>query len=264
MLGAIFGDIVGSVYEWKNLKTKDFPLLGQYNRITDDSVMTLAVARALTDFDKRGGTEAFKETLIDTMHALGNQYPNAGYGFQFRRWLRERSRAPYNSFGNGSAMRVSPVAWYADTLEEALAYAKASAEITHNHPEGIKGAVCTAGAVFLARKGADKAEILDFITQYYDLDFTLDELRPIYGFDATCQGSLAPAMRAFIEATGFEDTIRNAISLGGDSDTLAAIAGAVAEAYFGMTEKEERIVLTYLTPNLRKIVMDFSTMLATR
>ena len=257
MFGAIYGDIAGSAYEFRNIRTKDFTLFERPCRFTDDTVMTLAVAKALTDTDRAEGTEGFRERLIDAMHAFGRTYPYAGYGGYFHRWLKSESRTPYHSFGNGSAMRVSPVAWFAETLEEALLYAQASAEVTHDHPEGIKGAIVTAGAVFLARRGASKEEIADFIVPYYTLDFTLDEIRPHYIFDATCQGSVPQAMQAFLEAESFEDTIKNAISIGGDSDTIAAIAGAVAEAYYGMTEEEKDKARSYLTDHLREVISDF-------
>ena len=247
MVGAIYGDIVGSVFEFNNIRTKDFELFSEKSKFTDDTVMTLAVANALVIFDEmtrgencldapsKNNLAYFKEILISEMHTLGDKYPNAGYGGHFRFWLREKQTEPYGSYGNGSAMRVSPVAWYANSLEECLDFAKASAEVTHNHPEGIKGAVVTAGATYLARTGAEMEDIKAFVAKYYTIDFTLDEIRPTYKFNETCQGSIPQAMEAFFESTSFEDTIRNAISIGGDSDTLAAIAGAVAEAYYGMS-----------------------------
>ncbi len=261
MIGAIFGDIVGSVYEFRNHKSKNFRLFKlKTNRYTDDSIMTLAVAKALLDFDKEKGIPHFRETLIDTMHRIGMEYPSVGYGRGFNRWLKTKCREPYNSLGNGSAMRVSPVAWYAKTLEETLLLAEASADVTHNHPEGIKGAQATAGAIFLARQGASKEEIAEFFAQYYTIDFTLDEIRPTYRFDVTCMGTVPPAMQAFLEATDFEDAIRNAISVGGDSDTLAAITGSIAEAFFGMTAEQTEKALSYLDPSLRQIADDFINM----
>ncbi len=257
MLGAIFGDIVGSVYEFRNIKTKEFPLFHIRNTYTDDSLMTLAVAQALMSFDKNEGVESFRQTLIDVMHTLGEAYPYVGFGAHFRHWLKTKCREPYNSFGNGSAMRVSPVAWYAETLDEALLFAEASASITHSHPEGIKGAVATAGAIFLARKGAGKEEIANFLKDYYDLSFTLDDVRPYYRFDVTCQGSVPHALQAFMESTSFEDAIRNAISIGGDSDTIAAITGSVAQAYYGMSKREQNQALSYLDQPLRAIAIRF-------
>ena len=257
MIGAIYGDIVGSVYEFNNIKTKDFELFCEKSKFTDDTVMTLAVANALLMFDEwkenvpvfvstenelvfppKGDISLFQDILVKEMHEKGSKYPNAGYGGHFRTWLKEKQTKPYGSYGNGSAMRVSPVAWYANSLEECLDFAKASAEVTHNHLEGIKGAVVTAGATYLARTRATMDEIKVFVAKYYTIDFTLDEIRPIYEFNETCQDTVPQAMQVFFESTSFEDAIRNAISIGGDSDTLAAITGAVAEAYYGMSERE--------------------------
>lgn len=261
MLGAIYGDIVGSVYEFNNVKTKDFELFCEKSRFTDDTVMTLAVANALLLFDKDQSCKKdiadFKNILINEMHRLGEQYPRAGYGGRFRFWLREGEREPYGSYGNGSAMRVSPVAWYAHSLEEAIDLAIASAEVTHNHTEGIKGAAATAGAIYLARMGATREKIRDFVTLLYKIDFTLDDIRPTYEFNETCQGTVPQAMQAFFESNSFEDAIRNAISIGGDSDTLAAITGAIAEAYYGMTEREAESVIQRLDPALLRILTDF-------
>ena len=269
MLGAIYGDIVGSVFEFNNIRTKDFELFSEKSKFTDDTVMTLAVAKALVIFDEmtreencldapsKNNLSYFKEILISDMHTLGDKYPNAGYGGRFRFWLREKKTKPYGSYGNGSAMRVSPVAWYANSLEECLGFAKASAEITHNHPEGIKGAVVTAGATYLARTGATMDEIKAFVEKYYKIDFTLDEIRPTYEFNETCQDTVPEAMQAFFESTSFEDAIRNAISIGGDSDTLAAITGAVAEAYYGMTDREEQSVTDRLDSILLNVLNDF-------
>ena len=236
MIGAILGDIVGSVYEFNNIKTKDFEFFQRKCFFTDDTVMTVAVARALKNFEyiNEENLSEFKESLITTMHEIGREYPDCGYGGYFFKWIMFNKREPYNSFGNGSAMRVSPVGWYAETLKGAELIAKATAEVTHNHPEGIKGAVATAGAVFLARSGATMDELKEYISKYYKIDFTLDEIRPTYKFDVTCQGTVPEAMQAFFESESFEDAVRNAISIGGDSDTLAAITGAVAEAYYAV------------------------------
>jgi type I restriction enzyme M protein len=190
-------------------------------------------------------------------YTLGDKYLNAGYGGRFRFWLKEKQTEPYGSYGNVSAMRVSPVAWYANSLEEAVDFAQASAEVTHNHPEGIKGAVCTAGATYLARTGATMDEIKTFVAKYYEINFTLDEIRPTYQFNETCQGTVPQAMQAFFESNSFEDAIRNAISIGGDSDTFASITGAVAEAYYGITEREVQDVSERLDPTLLKILSDF-------
>ena len=229
MLGAIIGDIVGSVYEWNNIKTKEFPLFSEKCHFTDDTVMTIAVADAILN----GATP---DDFIDSFSRFGSLYPDADFGGSFRKWLMSRHKAPYNSWGNGSAMRVSPCAWFADSLEEAEKLAEISAAVTHNHPEGIKGAKATAAAIYLARVGRTKPEIKDYIeTIYgYDLNRTLDEIRPSYSFDESCQGTVPEAIIAFLESKGFEDAIRNAISLGGDSDTLAAITGSIAEAAYGI------------------------------
>ena len=257
MIGAIFGDIAGSAYEFRNTKTKNFELFSRSCHFTDDSVMTLAVAKALLQYDRTSDITTFQDILITSMHTCGNAHPYAGYGGNFSWWLIKKSRLPYQSFGNGSAMRVSPVAWYANSLEEAIALAEASAAVTHNHPDGIKGAVVTAGAVYLARTGASKEEIKKFIENYYPLDFTLDEIRPTYVFDVSCSGSVPQAMQAFLESVSFEDTIKNAISIGGDSDTIAAIAGSVAEAFYGMTEEQKEKARSYLTKDLKEIVFAF-------
>ena len=258
MLGAIFGDIVGSVYEFNNIKTKEFPLFSEGSYATDDSVMTLALADALMQSDIRKDVKGFQTIYIETMHRYGERYPDAGYGGRFAHWLFWHDHTPYHSYGNGSAMRVSSIAWYAETLDEAISFAKASAEVTHDHPEGIKGAVVTAGAAFLARQGRDKREIRDFIKQYYDIDFTLDEIRAGYTFNETCQDTVPEAMVAFLESTSFEDAIRLAVSIGGDSDTLAAIAGAVAECFYGMTGGEKNAIRRYLDGDQLTVLDQFT------
>lgn len=259
MLGAIFGDMVGSVYEFDNLRTTHFPLFCKDSAFTDDTVMTVAVAEAFLTCppDPADGESlaAFRRTLVELMHRYGHAYPDAGYGGRFRTWLARRETAPYNSFGNGSAMRVSAAGWYATTLEEALTLGRATAEVTHDHPEGIKGAEVTAGAIFLARTGADKAAIRDFVTRSYALDFTLDEIRPTYAFNETCQNTVPQAMEAFLESRSFEDCIRLGVSVGGDTDTLCAIAGAVAEAYYGMTHGEREAVLSRLPDAMADVIL---------
>ena len=259
MIGAILGDIVGSVYEFDNIKTKEFELFDKECFFTDDSVMTIAVAEALMQFKyvNEENINIFKEDLITIMHRIGRNYPDCGYGGHFLVWIIRNKREPYNSFGNGSAMRVSSVGWYAKTLEEAELIAKATAEVSHNHPEGIKGAVATAGAVFLARTGATIDEIKKYISKYYTIDFTLDEIRPVYDYDITCQGTVPQAMQAFFESESFEDAIRNAISIGGDSDTLAAITGAVAEGYYGIPDDLKETALSYLDEKLLNVVERF-------
>jgi ADP-ribosylglycohydrolase len=236
MIGAIIGDMVGAPYEFtaNNIKTTDFPLFSDYPRVTDDTVMTCAVAEAL--FQAGDSEQFFKETLIDTMKTFGHAYQNAGYGRKFREWLFSESRDPIDSYGNGSAMRVSPVAWRYDNLTSVMKYAELSASVTHNHPEGIKGAQAVAAAIFLARSGQTKREIYDHITHIfgYDLSKTCDEIRPDYKMNATCQGSVPQAIRAFLEGNTFEECIRLAVSLGGDSDTIACITGSIAEGYYNI------------------------------
>ena len=234
MYGAFAGDIAGSIYEFHNIKTKDFPLFQEQCYLTDDSYMTMAVASACLDYD--GDLDAFRTNLVSEMRRLGARYPYGGYGGYFFAWLKGEKEGPYGSCGNGSAMRVSPCGWACDTLEETLALAGASADVTHNHPEGIKGAQATAAAIFLARTGHSKEEIRTYITDTfgYDLSRTCDDIRPAYTWGALCQDTVPEAIISFLDATDFEDTIRNAISLGGDSDTLAAIAGSIAEAYYGI------------------------------
>lgn len=259
MIGAILGDIVGSIYEFDNIKTKDFELFDKECFFTDDSVMTIAIAEALMQYESidENNIDEFKEKLIDVMHEIGIKYPDCGYGGHFLVWILRNKREPYNSFGNGSAMRVSSVGWYAKSLEETELIAKATAEVSHNHPEGIKGAVATAGAVFLTRMGATMDELKKYISKYYTIDFTIDEIRPVYDYDITCQGTVPQAMQAFFESESFEDAIRNAISIGGDSDTLAAITGAVAEAYYGIPDELKETALSYLDDRLLDITERF-------
>ena len=247
MIGTIVGDIVGSIYEFDDIKTKTFELFDKDCTFTDDTVMTIAVAKALNLWNRDGDIERFKNILIDVMHDYGNRYPDCGFGGRFLTWILQKRRKPYNSYGNGSAMRVSSVAWFANSLEEVKLLAKATAEITHNHAEGIKGAVSTAVAIYFARIGKSKEEIKKHITEnYYKIDFTLDSIRQSYEFDESCQGSVPEAIQAFFESDSFEDCIRNAISIGGDSDTIAAIAGSIAEAYYGIDEDIEGTALSFL------------------
>lgn len=259
MIGAILGDIVGSIYEFDNIKTKEFELFDKECFFTDDSVMTIAIAEALMQYENIDeiNIDEFKEKLIDVMHEIGIKYPDCGYGGHFLMWILRNKREPYNSFGNGSAMRVSSVGWYAKSLKETELIAKVTAEVSHNHPEGIKGAVATAGAVFLARTGSTMDEIKQYISKYYSIDFTIDEIRPLYDYDITCQGTVPQAMQAFFESESFEDAIRNAISIGGDSDTLAAITGAVAEAYYGIPDELKETALSYLDERLLDITERF-------
>lgn len=225
MLGAIAGDIIGSLYEIRGLKTKDFPLFVPESRFTDDTVLTIAVADSLLH----------SASYAEKFHAYGNAYPLAGYGKAFRNWLQSTDLQPYNSWGNGSAMRVSPIAFAFETLEEVIAEAEKSAFPTHNHPEGVKGAKALAAAIFLAHKGSSKREIKEHVQQtyLYDLERSIDQIRPGYTFDVSCQGSVPESIIAFLESNDFEESIRLAISLGGDTDTMACMAGSIAEAFYG-------------------------------
>jgi len=228
ILGAICGDIIGSTREFNSIKTKDFDLFTKKSTFTDDTIMTLAIAKWLCE-DKDS-----RDVLIKNLKYFGNQYPNAGYGGMFRKWLAQESPEGYGSWANGSAMRVSPCAWAAESLEEAQKLAELSAVVTHDHPEGVKGALATSDAIYLARIGASKDEIKNHVeVRYqYDLSRSLDEIRPYYSFDVSCAGSVPESIICFLEADDFEDTIRNAVSLGGDADTQAAIAGSIASAYW--------------------------------
>ena len=248
MLGAILGDMVGSPFEFdhNNYKHKDFPLLSERSHFTDDTVMTLAVARGLIS-GQGDAQKTFAEVRYE-MRRLGNVYPDAGYGGMFRRWLRAEHPQPYGSFGNGSAM------WLFDMLDKTLEMAKVTAEVTHNHPEGIKGAQATAAAIFLARTGHSKPEIRQYVEQTfgYDLSRTCDEIRPGYRHVETCQQTVPEAIVAFLESTGFEDALRNAVSLGGDSDTLACITGGIAEAFYGMPQELRDETLKRLPEDIRE------------
>lgn len=243
-IGALIGDTVGSIYEFDNIKTTDFPLFSRRSNYTDDSIMTMAVASWLVDTDR--SQSALEETLVNFV--MSEPCPMGGYGTSFRTWAlcperlfdfdgntyTDGKRHPYNSCGNGSAMRASACGWLANSIEEALDLGKRSAEVTHNHPEGIKGAQAVAAAIFMARNATSKEEIRSYLEQSfgYDLHHTCDEIRPTYDWDATCQGTFPPAFMAFFDAHDFEEAIRLAVSLGGDSDTLACITGSIAQPYF--------------------------------
>ncbi|MEF2926554.1 MAG: ADP-ribosylglycohydrolase family protein [Catenibacterium sp.] len=239
MYGAILGDIIGSPFEFdRGDKTKDFKLFSRRSHFTDDSVMTLAVCEALLKVGQDATVKEIEDAVISSMQSWGRKYPHEGYGGYFRCWLTARHPEPYNSFGNGSAMRVSAAGWLYDSLEKTRVVAKATANVTHNHLEGIKGAEASASAIFMARNGSSKEEIKKYIENefHYDLNRTLDEIRPSFHMDETCQKTVPEAIIAFLEARDFEDAIRNAVSLGGDTDTLGAITGSIAEAYFGISE----------------------------
>ncbi len=254
MLGAIIGDIVGSVYEWHNYRHKDFPFFTPKCFMTDDSFMTLAVGKSILESHESGAD--LSALAVKNMQDIGRRYPGS-YGGRFGVWLFKSDPKPYNSFGNGSAMRVSPCGFAASSLDEAKALSRAVTEVTHNHPEGLKGAEVTAALIYLARAGKSMAELKEFSEDYYKIDFTLDEIRDTYEFDESCQNTVPQALEAFFEAKDFEDAIRNAISIGGDSDTLAAITGGIAQAYFGIPAALREGALAYFTPELREILDRF-------
>lgn len=240
MYGAILGDMIGAPYEFdRGNKTKDFPLFSDESEYTDDTVMTIAVADALSGVPAGAEEAVIRENLIDSMHHWGELYPYAGYGVKFDRWLHEGLREPYGSFGNGSAMRVSSVGWLYNTLDETRRIARLTAEVTHNHPEGIKGAEATAAAIYMARNGSSKDQIRQYAMDEfgYDLSRTCDEIRPGYYHVETCQETVPEAITAFLEGESFEDVIRTAVSLGGDCDTLTCIAGGIAEAFYGVPDE---------------------------
>ncbi len=251
MIGAIAGDIIGSVYEHFSIKTTEFELFHQASRFTDDTVLTVAVADSIIN----------SKDYAQTLKEYTRRYPNAGYGGNFFQWAFSDSFEPYYSFGNGSAMRVSPVGFAFNDLEKILVEAEHSASVTHNHPEGIKGAQAVAAAVHLARHDHSKRKIKNYITEQfgYNLDRTLDQIRPNYQFDVTCQGSVPEAIIAFLEAENFEDAVRKAVSLGGDSDTLACMSGAMAQAYFGEVPYTiEEKARSMLPPDLLAVVDEFN------
>ena len=258
MYGAILGDIIGSPYEFDlGDKTKEFPLFSRYSMFTDDTVMTAAVAQAFLE----GGEDRalLRRELVSAMQRWGHRYPFAGYGLRFGQWLDSQDPQPYYSFGNGSAMRVSPVAWLYDDMPTVLQMAKLSAEVTHNHPEGIKGAEATAAAIFLARTGSTKAEIKAYIEEHfhYDLSRTCDEIRPNYRHVESCQETVPEAITAFLEGDSFEDVIRTAVSLGGDCDTLTCIAGSMAEGFYGVPEELKEECRKRLTNDLLAVLRRF-------
>jgi type I restriction enzyme M protein len=256
MLGAVIGDIAGSRFEWQNIKSKDFALFSPSCSITDDSVMTLAVAQAVLDCKDR--REMLGPAVIRRMQNFGRRWAQGCYGGSFARWLMSDEPCPYGSYGNGAAMRVSACAWAASSLDDALDMAYRVTAVTHDHPEGLKGAAAVTAALWLARQGHSRESIREHLERhYYRLDFALDQIRPGYGFDMSCQGSVPQALTAFLESTDFEDAVRNAVSLGGDSDTIAAIAGSVAEAFYGIPRTLRTAALTFLDNELRGVVEAF-------
>ena len=256
MLGAVIGDIAGSRFEWKNTKSKEFELFTSECRITDDSVMTLAIARAI--LNSAGRCDRLGAEAVRCMQSFGRRWARGCYGGSFSRWLMSDQPRPYGSWGNGSAMRVSACAWAASSLNDALDMARRVTEVTHDHPEGLKGAEAVTAVIWLARKGRNLEEIRQHVEKhYYPLDFTLDGIRPGYGFDVSCQGSVPQAVEAFLESVSFEDAVRNAISLGGDSDTIGAMAGSMAEAFYGIPQELREKALSYLDGELIEVVTEF-------
>lgn len=257
MLGAILGDIIGSPYEFESGKTKDFELFMPNSRLTDDSIITMAVGYACAEancYDE----DSFKEILIEKMCEFVQMYPQAGYGEMFFQWAHSKDKEPYGGYANGAAMRVSPTAWAMHRLEDVERLAKWSAEVTHDHPDGIKGAQSVAAAIFLARTGSTKEEIKRYISDhYYDLDFELDNIREGYQIDMRCEHSVPEAIVCFLESDSFEDAIRNAISLGGDGDTQAAIAGSIAEAFYGIPEELQEVAFEYMDEIQQECVMGY-------
>lgn len=263
ILGAICGDIVGSPYEFSPIKSKDFEFISDKSEFTDDTVMTIVNMAWLINIieNKDKDEDVIKNKLINFMHEIGVNYPNCGYGGHFYGWLVTQQREPYHSWGNGSGMRVSPVAWVFDELDDVLKYAKISAEVTHSHPEGIKGAQAIASITFLARKGKTKSEIKKYIEETfgYDLNRELKDFQKEYRFDVSCMGSVPEAILCFLESESYEDAIRNCVWLGGDCDTTGAMCGAIAEAFYGkldvdLTEK----VLDKLDDNMKRILIKFN------
>ena len=260
MYGAILGDMIGSPYEFDmGNKTKDFPLFSKASNSTDDTVMTIAVAEAF--MDAPDDEAMIRKRLVDSMKKWGHRYPNAGYGMRFCNWLECDEPKPYNSWGNGSAMRVSAVAWLYNDIDTVRRMARLSAEVTHNHPEGIKGAEATAAAIFLGKTGHSKAEIKAYIEAefHYDLSRTCNEIRPIYHHVESCQETVPEAITAFLEGESFEDVIRTAVSLGGDCDTLTCIAGSIAEGFYGVPEELKRACLKRLSEDLKECLSRFDS-----
>lgn len=260
MYGAILGDIIGSPYEFDmGNKSKEFPLFSKRSEFTDDTVMTIAVAEALLDSAVGETDEKIRRRVVEQMQRWGRAYPYAGYGSRFIWWLQDADPKPYGSWGNGSAMRVSAAGWLYDDLETVLRMAKLSADVPHDHPEGIKGAQATAAAIFLARTGKTKAGIREYITETfgYDLSRTCDQIRPGYFHVESCQQTVPEAITAFLEGESFEDVIRTAVSLGGDCDTLTAIAGSIAEAFYGVPEELKRECRARLKDDLRSVLERF-------
>lgn len=272
MIGALIGDIVGSRFEFNNHRSINFELFTEDCFVTDDSIMTLAVAKAIMDTDKEFLTDnvierqdaiylnSLSQNTIKYMQSIGRKYPDCGYGSSFGQWIFSEDPQPYNSYGNGAAMRISPISEVAGSIEEVRLLTRAVTAISHNHEEGIKGAEATAIAAFMARTGYDKEKIRKYIKDhYYILDFTLDEIRYTYQFNETCQETVPQAFQAFLESESYEDAIRKAISIGGDSDTVAAIAGGIAEAYYGVPDELINKALKYMNIELVSVWNNWSS-----
>ena len=261
IIGAIAGDVIGSAYEFNPTRDHDFELFTPKSSFTDDTVLTMANALWLIDDEQHT-----HERLVEIMLDLCRRYPNRGYGGRFANWICDKDPQPYNSYGNGSAMRVSPVGYYAQSLEEALALAKVSAEVTHNHPEGIKGAQATAAAIFLARRGKSKQEIRDYVAQTFDYDLsrTLDEIRPTFTFDETCQRTVPEAITCFMEGKDYEDVVRLAVALAGDADTIAAIAGSISSAVNEVPNEISQPVIARLSEDFCTTLLRFNELVAKR
>lgn len=265
MLGAVLGDIIGSRFEFdRGGKRKDFTLFTKADSFTDDSVMTVAVAAGLMKSGIMADERTIKDCLIRSMQKWGQRYPYAGYGSRFIHWVNAKDPQPYGSFGNGSAMRVSAVGWLYPTLARTLEVARFSAEISHDHPEGIKGAECTAAVIFLSRTGNDKQAIRDYVLDHYDYDLSesLEQLRQRHRHVETCMDSLPKALVSFFAGVSYEDVIRNAVSLGGDTDTLAAIAGAMAEAYYGIPREIRKEGYPFIPADMQKVIEKFTDLIA--
>ena len=264
MIGAILGDMIGAPYEFdRGDKTKAFPLFSKGSQFTDDSVMTIAVAEALISSYGKSDDE-IKAALVKSMQKWGHRYPHAGYGCMFSQWLTTKDPQPYGSYGNGSAMRVSSAGWLYDDIKTTRHIAALTAEVTHNHPEGIKGAEASVSAIFLARNGSSKDEIREYIIKEfgYDLSRTCDEIRPTYHHVETCQETVPEAITAFLEGNDFEDVIRTAVSLGGDCDTLTCIAGGIAEAFYGVPDEISAEGYKRLNADMREVLGRFYAQLA--
>ena len=261
IIGAIAGDVIGSAYEFNPTRDHDFELFTPKSSFTDDTVLTMANALWLIDDEQHT-----HERLVEIMLDLCRRYPSRGYGGRFANWICDKDPQPYNSYGNGSAMRVSPVGYYAQSLEEALALAKVSAEVTHNHPEGIKGAQATAAAIFLARRGKSKQEIRDYVAQTFDYDLsrTLDEIRPTFTFDETCQRTVPEAITCFMEGKDYEDVVRLSVALAGDADTIAAIAGSISSAVDEVPNGITQQVIALLSEEFCTTLLRFNELVAKR